>query len=82
MTQTSALSWKRLQGYVKVLLGQERASAVPILLTRWEGERGGGAARWQASSQHHAYGCYSRTRWDEGSDIVKAVNTCAGPTGL
>lgn len=36
---------------------------------------------------HHAYGCYSRTRWDKGSDNVKAANTCAlagspGPTRL
>lgn len=27
--------------------------------------------------KHHAYGCYSRTRWDRGGDIVKVANTCA-----
>lgn len=26
--------------------------------------------------RHHAYGCYGRTRWDGGSDIVKKENTC------
>lgn len=26
--------------------------------------------------KHHAYGCYSRTRWDKGSDNVKVANTC------
>lgn len=42
--------------------------------------KGWSVARWQAGlkkKKHHAYGCYSRTRWDRGGDIVKVANTCA-----
>jgi len=49
---------------------------VLISLTKRGERRAGDGMHARQAWKHHAYGCYSRTRWNRGSDIVKAANTC------
>lgn len=47
---------------------------VLISVRKREGKRKGVG---DAHARHHAYGCYSWTRWNQGSDIVEVASTCA-----
>lgn len=74
--------WKTLQGIWRCSWDVSKPQWCLSLSQEGKGRRGGDEeVKWSEMAgkawKHHAYGCYSTTRWDGGSDIVKVANTCA-----